>query len=243
MKFYEFSEDEKRVDIFNERWYRHPETKKFYRNVTTILGIISKGYSYDEWLKNNGHNAEIILDRAGTFGTTFHKMVETFLLGGTVNYYEYIHLGQSVATALWERFATWTNFWEELNREHEVTYKPEGVEYIVYNEKEEYAGTVDFICKVDGEPQIFDWKTGNSIYNSSKQQQIAYMNPLGIKKANLVLIPSNYINKKGYRITTVDYSDEAFELFLATKRVFDSENKDEPKVLSLPLIYEGAKCN
>ena len=76
MKFYSFREDEKKVDIFNERFYRHPETGKFYRNVTTILGIISKGYNYDEWLKNNGHNAEIIVDRAGKFGTEFHKLVE-----------------------------------------------------------------------------------------------------------------------------------------------------------------------
>lgn len=241
MKFYEFDEKEKRVDIFNERWYRHPETKKFYRNVTTILGIINKGYAYDEWLKNNGHNAEIILDRAGTFGTTFHSMVEKFLLGGTVSYYDYIYLGETVATAIWERFATWQDFWEELNREHEVTYKPEGVEYIVYNEKYEYAGTVDFICKVDGEPQIFDWKTSNSIHNNHKQQMIAYMNPLGIKKANLAWFPSSKPNKKGYRIIPIDYTEEQFELFIATKKVFDSENTDPPKVLTLPLTYTKEK--
>ena len=47
MKFYEFDENEKRVDIFNERWYRHPKSGKFYRNVTTILGIIDKVYQYD----------------------------------------------------------------------------------------------------------------------------------------------------------------------------------------------------
>lgn len=237
MKFYEFDENQKKVDIFNERWYRHPDGK-FYRNVTTILGVVSKGYSYDEWLKNVGHNAEIILDRAGTFGSTFHQMVEKFLLGGTVSYYDYRNLGEATSTSLWERFSTWHGFWLELNREHEVTYKPEGVEYVVYSDKYEYAGTVDFICKVDGEPQIFDWKTGNDIHNSSKMQQVAYMNPLGVKKANLVHIPHKYINKKGYRITQVEYTEEAFDLFLATKKVFDSENKDQPKFLTLPLTYQ-----
>lgn len=239
MKFYEFDEKEKRVDIFNERFYRRDidGSTKWYRNVTTILGIISKGYQFDEWLKNNGHNTEIILDRAGRFGTMFHGMVETFLKGGTVNYYDYNGLGEQVSTSLWERFSLWHDFWVELNAEHEVTYKPEGIEYIVYNDQYEYAGTVDFICRIDGELQIFDWKTSNNIYNSYHQQMIAYMNPLGIKKANLAWFPASKPNKKGYRIIPVEYSEEKFDLFIATKKVFDSENKDEPKFLTLPLTY------
>jgi hypothetical protein len=83
MKFYDFKEDEKRVDIFNERWYRKPNTDKFYRNVTTILGIVDKGYGFQDWIKGVGYNADIILDRAGKFGSAFHEMVEKFLLGGT----------------------------------------------------------------------------------------------------------------------------------------------------------------
>ena len=243
MKFYEFDKDEKRVDIFNERWYKHPTNGKFYRNVTTILGVIDKGYGFQEFLKSNGYNADIIVKRAGDFGTIFHKMVEDYLLGGTVSYYDYINLGDSLATALWERFSTWINFWEELNREHEVVYKEEGVEYIIFNDEHEYAGTVDLVCKIDGEPQIFDWKTGNNIYPTSKQQLVAYMNPLGIKKGNLVLIPQDYINKKGYRITPVEYTDEKFDLFVATKKVFDSENTDAPKVLTLPLEYKKGELN
>lgn len=238
MKFYEFDKEQQRVDIFNERWYRHPQTKEFYRNVTTILGVIDKGYGFEEFLKGNGFNADIIVKRAGDFGTIFHQMVETFLKGGTVSYYDYTNLGDSIATQLWERFSTWHDFWEELNREHVIEYKEEGVEYIVYNEEQGYAGTVDFICKVDGEPQIFDWKTGNNIYPTSKQQLIAYMNPLGIKKGNLVLIPREYINKKGYRITPVEYTKEEYDLFLATKKVFDANNKDKPKILTLPLTYK-----
>lgn len=238
MKFYEFDEKEKRVDIYNERWYirKIGKNRKFYRNVTTILGVINKGYAYDEWLRNVGHNAEIILDRAGTFGTTFHSMIEKFLQGGTLTYYDYIHLGERTATDLWERFNTWHDFWLEFNKDHTVTYEPEGIEYIVYNDKYEYAGTVDFVCKVDGEPTIFDWKSSNDIHESYKQQMIAYMNPLGIKKAVLGWFPAKRPNEKGYRLIDVEYSEEKFELFVATKKVFDSENTDSPKVLTLPLI-------
>lgn len=237
MKFYEFDEDQKRVDIFNERWYIHPETKEAYRNVTSILGIVNKGYQYDEWLKNNGHNAEIILDRAGNFGTTFHSMVETFLKGGTVSYYDYKYLGDQTSTALWERFSLWHDFWGELNREHDVDYREEDIEFVVYNDQYKYAGTVDFMCTLDGERVIFDWKTGNTISNSSKQQQIAYMQPLGVLRGYLGWFPAKKPNKKGYRLIEVKYTEEKYDLFLATKRLFDSENKDQPKFLTLPLTY------
>ena len=235
MKFYEFNEAEKRVDIFNERWYIHPETKKFYRNVTTILGVIDKGYNYEEWLKNNGHNSEIIVDRAGRFGTEFHKLVELFLNGETVKYFDLTFLGDRVSTELWERFNRWIDFWKELNEKYKVEYKPEGIEFVTFSEEFEYAGTIDLVARIDGEPAIFDWKTGNHLGNKEELQQIAYMNTLGIKKGFLIHIPATKPNKKGYRIKEINYSDEMFDLFLSTKKVFDMENTDKPKVLTLPL--------
>lgn len=235
MKFYEFNEDEKRVDIFNERFYRNPKNGEFYRNVTTILGIINKGYNYDEWLKNNGHNAEIIMDRAGKFGTEFHKLVELFLKGETLKYFDLTYLGDKTATDLWERFNIWVSFWKELNEDHKVTYKQEGIEFITFSEKHKYAGTIDLVCRIDDELTILDWKTGNHLGNKEKLQMTAYMDTIGCAKAKLIHIPAEKPNKKGYRITEVEYKPELFNLFLATKQVFDSENKDEPKVLTLPL--------
>jgi len=147
MKFYEFDEKEKRVDIFSERWYRHPETGKFYRSVTTILGVIDKGYQYDEWLKNNGHNAEIIVDRAGRFGTDFHKLVERFLKGETVSYADIAYQDEKTATSLWERFNIFFRFWQEYKEKH--TVKIIDTELITYSEEYEYAGTIDLTCMVD----------------------------------------------------------------------------------------------
>jgi len=233
VKFYEFSEDEKRVDIFNERFYKIGD--KFYRNVTTILGIIDKGYNYAEWLKQTSYNSEIIMDRAGKFGTAFHELVEKFLLGETVKYHDNNFLGDQTATALWERFIIWIDFWKELNKDHKVEYKPEGVEYICHSDKHKYAGTIDLVARIDGELEIFDWKTGNFLGNKEKQQMTAYMDTIGAKKANLVHLPAKKPNKKGYKITEVEYSEDRFKLFLATKMVFESENKDQPKVLTLPL--------
>ena len=233
MRFYEFNEDEKRVDIFNERFYKIGD--KFYRNVTTILGIIDKGYNYAEWLKQTGYNSEIIVDRAGKFGSAFHELVERFLLKETVKYHDNNFLGDQTATALWERFIIWLDFWKELNKEHKVEYRDVGVECVVHSETFEYAGTVDLVARVDGKVTLFDWKTGKYIYDKDKQQVTAYMHTISATKANIVHIPAEKPNKKGYRITEVDYSDDRFNLFVATKKLFDSQNKDKPKVLTLPL--------
>jgi len=239
LKFYEFREDEKRVDIFSERWYRHPETGKFYRNVTTILGIIDKGYNYDEWLKNNGHNAEIIVDRAGKFGTEFHGLVQRFLGGETVKYADQLYLGDRTATELWERFNLWIEFWKELNEKYKVEYKPQGIEYVTFSEKHEYAGTIDFVCRLDGELTIMDWKTGKIAtgdkLKKEKLQVTAYMDTIGCAKAMLVHLPSEKPNKKGYKIDLIDYEPKMFNLFLSTKDVFNMMNTDQPKVLTLPL--------
>lgn len=235
MKFYEFDEKEKRVDIFNERWYRHPETGKFYRSVTTILGIIDKGYAYDEWLKNNGHNAEILVDRAGKFGTEFHHLVELFLHGETVKYFDLTHLGERTATELWERFNLWIDFWKELNEKYKVEYKETGIEHITYSEEFEFAGTIDFICRLDGVLTIMDWKTGNQVGNKESLQINAYMQAIGAKQAKIIHIPAKKPNKKGYKIIDLEYTPELFNLFLSTKKVFDMENTDKPKVLTLPL--------
>jgi len=235
LKFYEFKEDEKKVDIFSERWYKIED--KFYRNVTTILGIIDKGYNYAEWLKQTGFNSEIIVDRAGKFGTAFHQLVERYLLEETVKYHDFAYLGEQTSTALWERFMLWLDFWKELNGKHKVTYKPEGVEFICHSSKYEYAGTVDLIARVDDILTLFDWKTGNYVGEKEKLQLTAYMyaTNIGEPQAKIIHIPAKKPNKKGYRTIDVPFDKDMFDLFLASKKLFDSQNKDEPKVLTLPL--------
>ena len=239
MKFYEFKETENRVDIFNERFYpiKINGEIKWFRNVTTILSIIDKGYGYDEWLKQTGYNSEIIVDRAGKFGTAFHRLVERYLLNETVKYYDNISLGDQTATALWERFMLWIDFWKELNEKHKVEYKPEGVEYICHSDKYEYAGTVDLFARLDGAVTLFDWKTGNYVGEKDKLQLTAYMYTTENAKpqAKIIHIPAKKPNKKGYRITDVPFDKDMFDLFVATKKLFDNQNKDQPKVLTLPL--------
>lgn len=236
MKFYEFDEMQKRVDIFNERFYPRKIGKelKWYRNVTTILGIIDKGYNYDEWLKNVGHNAEIILDRSGKFGTDSHKLNEFFLNGNNVKFFD-VQGEQQYTTAIWERFNIWVEWYKEAK------INPVFTETIVYSDKYEYAGTVDCIGKLDNEIYLFDWKTGNYLSKEADLQMVAYMRAyeemsgVRVREANIVHYPLKKPNKKGYMIHKVENSDRLFDLFLKAKDLFDWKNADKPKLLTLPL--------
>ena len=90
IKFYEFNETEKRVDIFNERFYPIKVDGKifWFRNVTTILGIKDKGYHFHRWEKSNGFNSDILAAQAGEFGDIFHSLTAQFDSGDTIKYFD-----------------------------------------------------------------------------------------------------------------------------------------------------------
>ena len=129
----------------------------------------------------------------------------------------------------------WIDFWKELNEKNEVEYKPEGVEYICHSSKYEYAGTVDFCCTINGENVIMDWKTGNYVGAKEGLQLTAYMAATNTTLAKIIHIPAKKPNKKGYKIMSMTYLADMLDLFLASKKLFDSQNHDKPKVLTLPL--------
>jgi len=239
MKFYQFNEAEKRIDIFNERWYWIDGVP--YRNVTTILDIIDKGYQFDEWLKNVGHNAEIIIDRAGKLGSTVHKLIERTLLGDTVKYFDLEVYDEQQATAYWERYLRWCGFWKDLTEQSTVEYKPEDIELICHSKKHKYAGTIDLVARVNGELCIYDWKTGNSVHNEHFLQISAYMNAIEEMfeerpyAGYIVHLPFEKPNKAGFRVKEVENTPEYFNHFLSAKQLHDWKNTEKPKFLSFPM--------
>ena len=238
MKFYQVNDTTKRIDVYNERWY--PIDGKWYRNVTTILGIIDKGYAFDEWLKQTGYNSEIIVDRAGKLGSGVHRLIEQTLLGETVKYYD-LGLSEETGVAYWERYLRWASFWKEYS--DKITYKKEAVEFICHSKKYEYAGTIDLLCNYEKELTIMDWKTGSSVHEEAYLQMSAYAKAVEemfgtpVKRAIIVHLPFEKPNKKGYRLHEIkeDEIDLYFDKFLAAKKLHDWKNKEKPKFLSYPL--------
>lgn len=233
-----------RIDRFDERWYKIMVDGKphYFKNVNNILEIKDKGYGFKEWLKNVGHNSDIILDKTGRLGNAVHDLIE-FTLRGEKAYYSYLeHYSNSERERVfyWERFLTWAAFWKEFTTANNVEWK-DYVEYIVYDLDYNYAGTVDLLCRVNGEPTMFDLKTGSYIGEKEELQQIAYMNAVksmhnvDVGKAYLMWMPTEYVNKKGYRLKEVDWSEHKWELFKHYKALHDEEWRNKkPKFMTYP---------
>ena len=236
-KRYSVDLEAKQINKFDERWYQIPDGDKIIdvRSVTTFLEAFPKGYAFRQWLKSSSFNADIILEQAGQFGSALHGLIETLLKGGQVNYYEEMDI------RLWERLMIWMDFWTEFTSEHEVKWSPEFVEMIVYDLDYKYAGTCDFIPRVDGKITPMDWKSGNYVGEEAEIQISTYAKAIGkkfkceIEKCLIVWMPEKKPNKKGYRIIEVTDIENNFQDFLHVQQVYLRANKGEkPKYKTYP---------
>ena len=62
----EIDQEMKRVTIMDNRYYSR--NKEYYPSVTTILQYMPKNRFFETWLKDVGHNADIIMRKAGKEG-------------------------------------------------------------------------------------------------------------------------------------------------------------------------------
>lgn len=232
-----YNEEVKRIDVMDERWYQIKAKGQEYdlRSVTTFLESFPKGYGFKKWLKSVGFNADIIFQKAGEFGSAVHSLIEQALKGETASYYE----GMDIK--IWERFLIWFDWWEEFNENHKVEWSADSVEMITYDLKLGYAGTVDLLAKVDGEYELFDWKTGNYLGDEAHIQISAYAKSIEkqlkieINECSLIWMPLEKPNKKGYRVIEVHELDINFDDFLHTQALYLRTHKNEkPKYKSLP---------
>ncbi len=75
-----FDGDLKQINFLDRRVYQRGEGV-YYPSVTTILQYMPKNKFFEMWLKDVGHNADLIMRRAGKEGTQVHEAIETLLDG------------------------------------------------------------------------------------------------------------------------------------------------------------------
>ncbi len=161
--------DEKRgivqVTIADERWYlkaeTDPKTKlptyKGVPSVTWIAGHYPKGIQFYKWLAENGWDeSQAIKKAAGDKGSKVHYAISSILSGEEVRIdskFMNPTSGQEEELTLEEvdcikSFVDWKN---------EV--KPESIAWdvTVFSDDYNYAGTIDYICKIDGKVYIVDF--------------------------------------------------------------------------------------
>ena len=72
----DYNPDLKQINFLDRRVYKRGEGV-FYPSVTTILQYMPKNKFFDNWLKDVGHNADLILRKAGKEGTKFMKQLKS----------------------------------------------------------------------------------------------------------------------------------------------------------------------
>jgi len=248
----QISEDCKtvQVTIADERWYIKTETDangkvlsmKEYPSVTWIADHYPKGVGFYMWLANQGwDNAESNLHAAGNRGSKVHQAIGILLLGNELKMDDKLRnneTGEDEAITLeeWEAimsFSAWHNLTKPKMLANELA---------VFNDELMYAGTADYICEIEGEKWLIDFKSGKDVWPSYELQVSAYAHalPPELKPDRLAILQVGYKrNKAGWKLTELE---DKFDLFQAAQQIWRNEcstvkvfKKDYPVSISLSL--------
>jgi len=152
-----------RIDFLDNRFYF--KNNEFKPSVTTILSAYPKGAQYYKWLKDNGHDADRIMNEAGERGTKVHNLTEDYDNGiecsiltknGNVQF-------RQDEWAMFERYVEFRDRFPEFK--------------LMANELhllgKEYAGTLDRVFEYNNELWLEEIKNSKKNYNNYWLQQAA----------------------------------------------------------------------
>ena len=238
----EFNPDLQQINFLDRRVYKRSEGV-YYPSVTTILQYMPKNKFFESWLKDVGHNADLIMRKAGKEGTQVHEAAEALVLGKEVSWMD-DYGNAKYSQIVWEMILKFVEFWQ--------TAKPEliSIEDFVWSDKHEYAGTADLVVKMDKETWLLDLKTSNSIHKSYDLQLASYAKALeeskGIKidRTGIIWLKAHtrsaskkkgLYQGKGWQVRVIDDIDKNFELFKMIYELYKLENPvTEPIYNSYP---------
>lgn len=241
----QITEDGKSVQIttVDERWYIQTKENGSiveYPSVTWIVQSYPKGIGYMKWLAQHGwDDAEAIKEAAGDRGHKVHQAITSLLLGNSISMDDTLRNSENgadeeIGLEEYEAIMSFADWFKEA--------KPKTIqnELTVFNDEHKYAGTVDYICEMNGERWLIDFKTSANIWPSYELQLSAYAHALpdDLKPKKLAILQVGYgKNRKGFKFTEVE---DQFDLFLATHRIWQKEHgnakphqKDYPTSISL----------
>ena len=217
----------------DERWYffQEKEEEFYIPSETWICGYYPKGIAYHKWLASKGWDeAEALKEAAGEKGTYTHKGISMLLDSKTVRFNTIVE-DRELTTEEYYNLMTFTKWYKKT--------KPRTIanEKTVFAEDRRHAGTVDFICEINKEVWIVDFKTSQNVWPSHILQLTGYCMALGIP-ARLGILQIGYKrNKDGFKFTEVPFSPDLWE---ATYKIWQYEvgnvkplQRDYPLELSL----------
>jgi hypothetical protein len=151
-----FDAENRRVEFLDERFYVSDDGNSFYPSVTRVLDYLPKNPMFYTWMKDVGHNAKHIAQRAADEGTNVHDAMEVLLAGNEV------HWEDDNGKARYNQTE-----WNCIRKGHQFLkeYNPEvlWIEARLVSDKLKTGGTADLICKMGDENWLIDWKTSNNL--------------------------------------------------------------------------------
>ena len=248
------------ITTYDERWYaREVKDKKtglpeykFYPSVTWITSYYPKGIGFMKWLASKGWDeAELAKEEGGKKGYKVHLAASALLQGQKVAMTDAFppEFGAEPEELKPDEYECLMNLVDWVNSME--NFEVIASEYTAFNEKDNYAGTIDLICRIDGQLWLVDFKISSHVWPSHEIQLAAYahldveLEGLGIsekewKEKKLAILQLGYNrNQKGWKFTEVS---EQYDLFLAIYKIWEKECAGvEPSQKDYPLELEIKK--
>ena len=262
------------VTCSDERWYLKKSgdeatglpTYKAVPSVTWVAGHYPKGIEFYKWLANTGWDeSQAIKEAAGDKGSKVHLAIEKILRG------EEFRIDTKVQDK--NRSSEMETVYSELSFEELLcvksfidwfnAVKPEVIatERTIFSDIHNFAGTVDFVCRIDGVPYVVDFKTSKYIWREYELQVSAYRtalengeNPIMELNANgtetgdkvdltglkTAILQVGYTrNRAGWKFTEVE---DAFPLFKVAQQIWQREaGSQEIKQYQFPIVSIGVE--
>lgn len=195
-------------------------------SVTTILDVAHKP-ALQAWRDNVGpEEADRYMRERADIGTHVHKSIE-HKLNGLIPYVVFPDSGGF--SQLVKGFGSWLE---------KVTPSTVATELFVYSTRHGYAGSADFVCEIDGELWIIDFKTSKSLHDAMGLQLAAYRQAyqeMTGRRARTAILKLTTKTQKGWQFK--EYN-EPIKPFLGLKAFFDWEIKKHPPKAK-PKAWDG----
>lgn len=252
------------ITTADERWYVkdviNPVTKlpefKYVPSVTWIAGHYPKGVAYYKWLGEHGWDeSQALMHEAGDRGSKIHEAISAILRGEEVRIdSKFVNNStgelEELTVEECDAILSFVN-WKKENNPESIAW-----DITVYSDKYDYAGSIDYICKIDGKTWIVDFKSSQNIFPAYELQLSAYKKPIegaefdvpglmDVDGINLAILQVGYKrNKNQYKFTEIE---DKFPLFLAARQIWSNETegqkplqRDYPIILSPAVTVEQA---
>lgn len=229
------------INFADERFYLAKNGVTYYPSVTEILSVYPKGYGFQDWLKQVGYNADIVVTRAAEEGSKIHDTIDNLING-----IEIIWDGKNYTIDQWKMVVKFMDFWNKnqpVKLINEVSFCSETLGF---------GGTIDLVCEIAGKRWLIDFKSSNYIHTSHELQLAAYAmlwnetNP-GYRIDNTGILHLKAATRgedkkginmqgRGWQVKQYDrHYEDAFAIFKHTQAIWKEENPNyKPANLILP---------